>query len=82
MNRKKVEEKFRAIVMDILNIEESELKEGARFKEDLYADSLDQVDILLDTEKEFGISIPGEEVMSVVTFGDALDLITRKTEEQ
>ena len=82
MNRKKIEEKFRAIVMDILNIEESELKEGARFKEDLYADSLDQVDILLDTEKEFGISIADEEVMSVVTFGGALDLITRKTEEQ
>ena len=82
MNRKKVEEKFRAIVMDVLNIEESELKEGARFRVDLYADWIDKVDILLRAEKEFGISIADEEVMGVVTFGDALNLITRKTEEQ
>lgn len=82
MKRKKIEERFRAIVVDILNVEESELKDGARFENDLYADSLDILVIAMETEREFGISIPDEEADSVVTYGDALDLITRKIEEQ
>ena len=81
MKRKEIEERFRAIVMNTLNVEESELKDGARFQKDLYADSLDWVDMLIDTEKEFGISITDEEALGVVTYGDAVDLITRKTEE-
>ena len=81
MKRKEIEERVRAIVMNTLNVEESELKDGARFQKDLYADSLDWVDMLIDTEKEFGISITDEEALGVVTYGDAVDLITRKTEE-
>ncbi len=82
MERKEIEERFRAIVMNTLNVEESELKDGARFQKDLYADSLDSVEIVIETEKEFGISIPDEEAERVVTYGDALDLITRIIEEQ
>lgn len=82
MKRKEIEERFRAIVVDILNVEESELKDGARFEYDLYADSLDILEIVMEAEKEFGISIPDEEAERVVTYGDALDLITRKIEEQ
>lgn len=80
MERKEIEERFRKIVVDVLNVEESELKVGASFEKDLYADSLDRVDILIKTEWEFCISIPDEEAEKVVTYGDALDLITRKTE--
>lgn len=80
MKRKEIEERFRKIVVDILNVEESELKVDAVFEKDLYADSLDRVDILIKTEWEFCISIPDEEAEKVVTYGDALDLITRKTE--
>ena len=82
MERKEIEERFRAIVMNTLNVEESELKDGARFEKDLYADSLDSIEIVIETEKEFGISIPDNEILNVVTYGDALDLITRKIEEQ
>lgn len=82
MKRKEIEERFMAIVVDILNVEESELKDGARFQKDLYVDSLDSVEIVIETEKEFGISIPDKELLNVVTYGDALDLITRKIEEQ
>lgn len=82
MERKEIEERFRTIVVDILNVEDSELKDGARFGKDLYADSLDGIEIVIETEKEFGISIPDEEVERVVTYGDALDLITRIIEEQ
>ncbi len=82
MKRKEIEERFRAIVVDILNVEESELKDSARFEKDLYADSLDSLEIVMEAEREFGISIPDEEADSVVTYGDALDLITRKIEEQ
>ena len=82
MKRKEIEERFRAIVVDILNVEESELKDGARFEDDLYADSLDILEIVMEAEREFGISIPDEEAGSVVTYGDALDLITRNIEEQ
>lgn len=82
MERKEIEERFRAIVVDILNVGESELKDGARFEKELYADSLDILEIVMEAEREFGISIPDEEADSVVTYGDALDLITRKIEEQ
>lgn len=82
MKRKEIEERFRAIVVDILNVEESELKDGARFEKDLYADSIDNIEIVMETEREFGISIPDEEAERVVTYGDALDLITRKIEKQ
>lgn len=80
MERKEIEERFRKIVVDILNVEESELKVGAAFEKDLYADSLDSIEIVIETEREFGISISDEEAGKVVTYGDALDLITRKTE--
>lgn len=80
MERKEIEERFRKIVVDILNVEESELKVGAAFEKDLYADSLDSIEIVIETEREFGISISDEEAEKVVTYGDALDLITRKTE--
>ena len=80
MERKEIEERFRKIVVDILNVEESELKVGAAFEKDLYADSLDSIEIVIETEWEFGISISDEEAEKVVTYGDALDLITRKTE--
>ena len=80
MERKEIEERFRKIVVDILNVEESELKVGAAFEKDLYADSLDSIEIVIETEREFGISISDEEAEKVITYGDALDLITRKTE--
>lgn len=82
MKRKEIEERFRTIVVDILNVEESELKDSARFEKDLYADSLDSLEIVMEAEREFGISIPDEEADSVVTYGDALDLITRIIEGQ
>ena len=82
MKRKEIEERFRAIVVNSLDVEESELKEEARFQKDLYADSLDSVEIVIETEKKFGISIPDKEILNVVTYGDALDLITRKIEGQ
>ena len=80
MERKEIEERFRKIVVDVLNVEESELKVGAAFEKDLYADSLDSIEIVIETEREFGISISDEEAEKVITYGDALDLITRKTE--
>ena len=78
MERNEIEERFKAIVLDILNVEESELKENARFKEDLYGDSLDQLEITIYVEKEFGISLSDDETIAVVTYGDALDLIMKK----
>ena len=82
MERKEIEERFRTIVVNILNVEDSELKDGARFEKELYADSLDCLEIVMEAEREFRISIPDEEAERVVTYGDALDLITRKIEKQ
>ena len=54
---------------------ESDIKEESQFNYDLGFDSLDAVDLIIDTEREFGISIPDEQAEKVKTVKDAIDLI-------
>ena len=56
-------------------VEESEVKNEASFTNDLGADSLDTVELIMEFEKEFGISIPDDQAEKIATVGDAINYI-------
>ncbi|NLI35699.1 MAG: acyl carrier protein [Bacteroidales bacterium] len=70
-----IESKVKAIIVDKLGVEESEVKPEASFTNDLGADSLDTVELIMELEKEFGISIPDNEAEKIQTVGDAISYI-------
>lgn len=67
--------KVKAIIVDKLNVEESEVTNEASFTNDLGADSLDTVELIMEFEKEFGISIPDDQAEKITTVGDAIAYI-------
>ncbi|MFM2376136.1 MAG: hypothetical protein RLZZ165_1233 [Bacteroidota bacterium] len=70
-----IQKKVTAIVVDKLGVEESEVTSEASFGNDLGADSLDTVELIMEFEKEFNISIPDEDAEKIVTVGDAIDYL-------
>lgn len=64
--------KVKAIIVDKLNVEETEVTNEASFTNDLGADSLDTVELIMEFEKEFGISIPDDQAEKITTVGDAI----------
>lgn len=70
-----IESKVKAIIVDKLGVEESEVKPEANFINDLGADSLDTVELIMEFEKEFGISIPDDQAEKIQTVGDAISYI-------
>ena len=66
------------IVVKQLGVSESQVTEDARFIEDLGADSLDQVELVMALEEEFGSDIPDEEAEKLTTVGDAIKYIESK----
>lgn len=72
-----VAEKVKAIIVEKLGVEESQVVNEANFSNDLGADSLDTVEMIMDFEKEFGISIPEEEAENISTVGDAIAFIEK-----
>ncbi len=68
-------EKVKEIIVDKLGVDESAVKPEAAFIEDLGADSLDIVDLIMALEEEFGIDIPDEEAQKLRTIGDAVKYI-------
>ena len=67
--------KVKAIIVDKLGVEESEVTNEASFTNDLGADSLDTVELIMEFEKEFGISIPDDQAEKITTVGDAIAYI-------
>ncbi len=67
--------KVKAIIVDKLGVDENEVVETASFTNDLGADSLDTVELIMEFEKEFGITIPDDESGNIVTVGDAINYI-------
>ena len=70
-----IRDKVVAIIVDKLNIEESEVSNEASFTNDLGADSLDTVELIMEFEKQFNISIPDDKAEGIQTVGDAIDYI-------
>ncbi|MBQ0123196.1 MAG: acyl carrier protein [Bacteroidales bacterium] len=70
--------KVKAIIVDKLGVEESEVTPNASFTSDLGADSLDTVELIMEFEKSFGISIPDDVAETIGTVQDAIDYIESK----
>ena len=78
MEYEEIVNKVKAIIVDKLGVEESEVTENANFTNDLGADSLDTVELLMEFEKVFGIKIPDEETSTIATVKDAIDKVKEK----
>ena len=70
-----IETKVKSIVAKQLNVQESEINPESSFIDDLGADSLDVVELVMAFEEEFGVDIPDDKAESIKTFGDAIKYI-------
>ena len=75
MQMEEVMSRLKEIVVDRLNVEEDQIKPEASFVEDLGADSLDIVELIMGIEEEFDIEIPDDAAEHIQTFGDAVKFI-------
>jgi acyl carrier protein len=73
-----LDEKVKEIIAKELGVERDKLTNEASFMEDLGADSLDTVELVMEFEKEFNIDIPDEDAEKLRTVGDALDYLASK----
>ena len=78
MERSEVLAALREVAVEVLSVEPDSVVEEARFKEDLDADSLDLVELVMALEEQLDISVPEEDLEGVETIGQALDLIAGK----
>ncbi len=76
-----IAEKVKQIIVDKLGVDESEVTNEASFTNDLGADSLDTVELIMEFEKEFDISIPDEEAENIATVGNAIEFLVSQTQE-
>ena len=72
-------DKVKEIIIDKLGIDNGKITMDAKFIEDLGADSLDTVELIMQFEEEFGIEIPDEEAEGLLSVGQAVDYIKNKT---
>ena len=72
-----IESKVKAIIVEKLGVDAAEVTNEANFTNDLGADSLDTVVLIMEFEKEFGISIPDDQADTIATVGDAIAFIEK-----
>ena len=78
MTKEEIVKQVKDIIVDKLGVEETAVTEGASFTNDLGADSLDTVELLMEFERVFGIKIPDEETSGISTVGDAIAKVAEK----
>jgi acyl carrier protein len=81
MTREEVLERIRDHLATELEVDAEQIDEGTRFKEDLEADSLDLVELLVELEDRYGIRIPDEQAAKVRTVGQAADFVAAHAAE-
>lgn len=72
-----IEERVKKIVVKHLGVDEAKVNPAASFIEDLDADSLDTVELVMAFEEEFNVEIPDDEAEKIVTFGDAVSFLSK-----
>lgn len=77
MNREEIEIKVKEIVAEKAECEISEVNDQTNLEETLGMDSLDRVELLMEIEKEFGITIPDDDADKVITTKDCVDLVEK-----
>lgn len=82
MDNTEIENRVKKIIVEHLNVEEEKIVESASFIDDLGADSLDTVELVMALEEEFGIEIPDEQAESIQTFGDVVKFINSNAAQQ
>lgn len=70
-----IEDTVKSIIVDKLGVDESDVTKGASFTNDLGADSLDTVELIMEFEKEFDLTIPDEEAEEIATVGNAIEYV-------
>jgi acyl carrier protein len=75
MDQGSIEERLRRIISEQLGVDESQVVPAASFEEDLNADSLDLVELIMSLEEEFGIEISEEDAEKIRTVGDAVEYV-------
>jgi len=76
-----IESKVKAIIVDKLGVDEADVKPEASFTNDLGADSLDTVELIMEFEKEFGITIPDDQAEKISTVQNAIEYIEANTQK-
>lgn len=79
MATNELSDKVKAIIVEKLGVDESDIADDASFTDDLGADSLDTVELIMEFEKEFDITIPDEDAEQIATVGDAVNYLNEKT---
>ena len=78
MGKDEILARVRDILVDQLGVEADDVTEGASFQDDLNADSLDLVELIMELEDQFGVKISDEEAQSLLTVGNAVDFIAER----
>jgi acyl carrier protein len=79
MSKEDILAKLKPIIAEQLGVDESEVKEDASFTEDLNADSLDLVELIMSLEEQFKLQISDEDAEKITTVGEAVDYISEHT---
>ena len=75
MDRETAFEQVKGIIVEQLGVSPDEVREEASFQEDLNADSLDLVELIMSMEDKFGVKIPDEDAEKILTVGDAVEYV-------